>query len=119
MGVNEKRVAPPAAYASPVSVERVGHQVDEDQAFELLRDHSQRSGRKLIDVAEAVVGSHTLLAPGSAVAPPEPGSARPTGSPITNASGGRPRAAMAGIRSTAPMLWGGSEGGTRVQLIFS
>lgn len=58
MGLNDKRVAPPAAYASPVSVERVGDQVNEDRAFELLRDHSQRSGRKAIDVAKAVAESH-------------------------------------------------------------
>ena len=32
-----------------------------DQAFEMLRDHSQHNGRKLVDVAEAVVESHLLL----------------------------------------------------------
>src|SRR5690242_21009848 len=31
------------------------HSVNEQKAFEMLRDHSQRNGRKLIDVAEAVV----------------------------------------------------------------
>jgi response regulator NasT len=38
------------------------HGVDEQQAFEMLRSHSQRNGRKLVDLAEAVVHSHRLLA---------------------------------------------------------
>jgi response regulator NasT len=37
------------------------HAVNEDKAFEMLKEHSQQNGRKLIDVAEAVVESHTLL----------------------------------------------------------
>ena len=37
------------------------HGIEEQEAFELLRSHSRRSGRKLIDVAEAVARSHTLL----------------------------------------------------------
>jgi response regulator NasT len=37
--------------------------IDERKAFELLRAQSQRSGRKLFDVAEAVVESHMLLVP--------------------------------------------------------
>ena len=37
--------------------------VDEQEAFELLRSHSQRNGRKLVDVAQAVVDSHKLLLP--------------------------------------------------------
>jgi AmiR/NasT family two-component response regulator len=36
-------------------------EIDEQRAFELLRSQSQRSGRKLYDVAEAVVQSHLLL----------------------------------------------------------
>jgi response regulator NasT len=32
-----------------------------DKAFDMLRDHSQRSGRKLVEIAEAVVESHVLL----------------------------------------------------------
>ena len=36
-------------------------EIDEQRAFELLRSQSQRSGRKLYDVAEAVVESHLLL----------------------------------------------------------
>ncbi len=37
------------------------HAVDGDRAFELLREHSQRGGRKLADVAAAIVESHHLL----------------------------------------------------------
>jgi response regulator NasT len=41
-----------------------------DRAFEMLRDHSQHSGRKLSDVAAAVVESHLLLLPPPAAQPP-------------------------------------------------
>jgi AmiR/NasT family two-component response regulator len=37
------------------------HAIDQQRAFRMLRSHSQRNGRKLIDVAEAVVESHVLL----------------------------------------------------------
>ena len=37
--------------------------IDGDSAFEMLRDRSQQSGRKLADIATAVVESHLLLAP--------------------------------------------------------
>jgi AmiR/NasT family two-component response regulator len=37
------------------------HAIDEAAAFMMLREHSQNGGRKLIDVAEGVVGSHQLL----------------------------------------------------------
>ena len=37
--------------------------IDEDSAFKMLRDHSQRSGRKLADLADAIVQSHLLLLP--------------------------------------------------------
>lgn len=37
------------------------HRKSADQAFEMLRDHSQHHGRKLSDVAAAVVESHLLL----------------------------------------------------------
>ena len=37
--------------------------IDSDKAFELLRQHSQRNGRKLTDIAEAIVESHLLLVP--------------------------------------------------------
>ena len=39
------------------------HAIDEQAAFDRLRDHSQHTGRKLVDVAEAVVESHLLLLP--------------------------------------------------------
>jgi ANTAR domain len=35
--------------------------IDEREAFDLLRSHSRRTGRKLIDLAEAVSTSHLLL----------------------------------------------------------
>ena len=37
------------------------HSVDEDAAFEMLRDHSRTSNRKLLDLASAVVDGHRLL----------------------------------------------------------
>jgi AmiR/NasT family two-component response regulator len=43
------------------------HGIDAEKAFEMLRDHSQHNGRKLIDVAQAIVESHLLLLP-----PPQP-----------------------------------------------
>jgi AmiR/NasT family two-component response regulator len=45
------------------------HQIDEAHAFELLRGHARRSGRKITDVAQAIVDGHALL-------PATPGSAR-------------------------------------------
>jgi AmiR/NasT family two-component response regulator len=39
------------------------HAINQERAFELLRRHSQHNGRKLIDVAEAIVDSHLLLLP--------------------------------------------------------
>jgi len=39
------------------------HSVNADKAFEMLRDHSQHNGRKLAEVAEAIVDSHLLLLP--------------------------------------------------------
>jgi response regulator NasT len=39
------------------------HAIDQEKAFEMLRSHSQHNGRKLIDVANAVVDSHLLLLP--------------------------------------------------------
>ena len=44
------------------------HSIDADHAFDMLRDHSQHNGRKLVDVAQAIVESHLLLLPPS----PEP-----------------------------------------------
>lgn len=39
------------------------HAVDQQGAFELLRSHSQRNGRKVTDVAAAIIESHLLLLP--------------------------------------------------------
>lgn len=59
------------AFARRATIERAKgilmavHGLDEQQAFDLLRSHSQRSGRKLLDLAEAVVDSHQLLVRGN------------------------------------------------------
>ena len=45
--------------AKGVLMER--HGIDEERAFNLLRDEARRTQRKLVDVAEAVVSSHRLL----------------------------------------------------------
>jgi two-component system, response regulator / RNA-binding antiterminator len=37
------------------------HSIDAEKAFEMLRNHSQHNGRKLVDVAQAIVDSHLLL----------------------------------------------------------
>jgi AmiR/NasT family two-component response regulator len=42
------------------------HAIDADKAFEMLRDHSQHTGRKLTDIATAIVDSHLLLLPPTA-----------------------------------------------------
>jgi response regulator NasT len=39
------------------------HSIDADHAFDMLRDHSQHNGRKVVDVAQAIVDSHLLLPP--------------------------------------------------------
>jgi len=39
------------------------HSINADKAFEALRNHSQHNGRKLVDVAAAIVESHLLLLP--------------------------------------------------------
>jgi AmiR/NasT family two-component response regulator len=46
------------------------HSIDADRAFEMLREHSQHSGNKLVDVATAIVGSHLLLVPQAGAAEP-------------------------------------------------
>ena len=45
--------------------------IDEDGAFKLLRDHSQHTGRKLSDLADAIVQSHLLLLPQQANGRPQ------------------------------------------------
>ena len=47
------------------------HSVDEDVAFQMLRERSRVDNRKLIDLATAVVDGHLLL-PKRAAASPEP-----------------------------------------------
>jgi response regulator NasT len=47
------------------------HLIDEREAFELLRSHSRRTGRKLVDVAAAVVDVHLLLPASTHVLPRE------------------------------------------------
>ncbi len=44
------------------------HAIDADPAFEMLRDHSQHNGHRLVEVAEAIINSQLLLLP--ALAPP-------------------------------------------------
>jgi AmiR/NasT family two-component response regulator len=39
------------------------HGASDNAAFEMLRDHSQHTGRKLFDIAQAVGDSHQLLSP--------------------------------------------------------
>jgi AmiR/NasT family two-component response regulator len=39
------------------------HKIDKDRAFEMIRAHSQLSGRKVVDLADAIVESHLLLPP--------------------------------------------------------
>jgi AmiR/NasT family two-component response regulator len=48
------------------------HSVDADRSFNILREHSQHNGRKVVDVAQAIVDSHLLLLP-----PAEPAVATP------------------------------------------
>jgi AmiR/NasT family two-component response regulator len=45
------------------------HAIDQERAFAMLREHSQHNGRKLVDVAQAVVDAHLLLLPPLAQAP--------------------------------------------------
>ena len=49
------------------------HSIDADGAFNMLRDHSQHNGHKLVDIAQAVVDSYLLLAQ-PAQSAPEPAS---------------------------------------------
>ena len=48
------------------------HSVDEQRAFTLLRDQARQSGRKLVDIAQAIVDGHSLLPRGSATPAPWP-----------------------------------------------
>jgi response regulator NasT len=40
------------------------HAIGERQAFEMLRDHSRTTGRRVVDVAQAVLDGHSLLPKG-------------------------------------------------------
>ena len=51
------------------------HAIDAERAFVMLREHSQHDGRKLVDVANAIVDSHRLLLP--SLAPPTPSEPTP------------------------------------------
>lgn len=55
------------------------YQIDEREAFEMLRDHARHGGQKLVHVAQSVLEGHLLLAPkGSAEASsPAPEAAKP------------------------------------------
>lgn len=41
------------------------HKIREDAAFSLIRNEARRSNRRVVDVAEALLGGHALLPPGS------------------------------------------------------
>jgi AmiR/NasT family two-component response regulator len=47
------------------------HGVTADKAFDMLREHSQRNGHKIADLAAAIVESNPLLVPIAARAPAE------------------------------------------------
>ena len=48
------------------------HSINAERAFEMLREHSQHNGHKVVDVAHAIVDSHLLLAPPPPPTPAEP-----------------------------------------------
>jgi response regulator NasT len=39
------------------------HAIDAEKAFAMLREHSQHTGRKIVEVAASIVDSHVLLLP--------------------------------------------------------
>ena len=45
------------------------HGAGDTAAFEMLREHSQHTGRKLFDIAQAILDSHLLLSPARIEAP--------------------------------------------------
>lgn len=49
------------------------HGIDEQAAFDILRDESRRTHRKLVDLAEAVVASRSMLPVRPESSPEEPG----------------------------------------------
>jgi AmiR/NasT family two-component response regulator len=46
------------------------HGIDEQEAFNMLRDHARRHNRKMVDVAEEIVSAHRLLPGRGQSAPP-------------------------------------------------
>jgi AmiR/NasT family two-component response regulator len=76
------------------------HTITADRAFAMLRDHSQHNGRKLADLAAAIIDSHLLLLP-----PPRPATPKrtsreapaPPGSPPTEPD---PPTRSTGFRAT-------------------
>jgi len=54
--------------AKGVLMER--HSIDEQEAFNLLREHARRTNRKIVDVAEAVTATHRLLPARERPSPP-------------------------------------------------
>jgi response regulator NasT len=50
------------------------HAIDEQHAFQMLRDHARRTNRKIVDVAESVLASHQLLSSGRDPMPVDDGS---------------------------------------------
>ena len=46
------------------------HGIDEQAAFNMLREHARRHNRKMVDVAEEVVDTHQLLPGAAQLSPP-------------------------------------------------
>jgi AmiR/NasT family two-component response regulator len=67
------------------------HALDPDGAFALLRNHSQNSGRKLVDIATLIVDSHLLL--------PQSFAPTPTSSRLPDTGAEVPSAPYAGTRT--------------------
>lgn len=75
------------------------HGANDDAAFAMLREHSQHTGRKLFDIAQAILDSHLLLSPtrietittkpAASRAPPPP-ARRLTRSLASQREGGKP-----------------------------
>jgi AmiR/NasT family two-component response regulator len=42
------------------------HGIDEQHAFQMLRDHARRTNGKVVDLAEAMLATHALLPAGPA-----------------------------------------------------
>jgi response regulator NasT len=57
------------------------HGIGGEDAYILLRDHSMRTNRKLVKVAEAILSSHVLLGRQRRPAAPEPSAGPPPGTP--------------------------------------